>query len=94
MDASSRASRAHTRMAGRAALVDGSAVLIDCIVEDLSPTGARVIFSADTLIPGYFELEIGPVGQSHCVRTVWRQANTAGVIFLKAQVNAPGVLSD
>ncbi|GJD96982.1 hypothetical protein OCOJLMKI_4210 [Methylobacterium iners] len=92
MDTSSRATRAHTRMAGRAALEDGSAVLVDCIVEDLSPTGARVVFSADVSIPGYFDLVIGPARRSHRVRTVWRQANMAGVMFLKARANVPGVL--
>ena len=79
-------------MAGRAVLERGSSALMDCLVEDLSPMGARVVFSADVTIPKHFDLVLGPDSRSHRVRTVWQQANTAGIMFLEARANVPEVL--
>ena len=81
-------------MAGCAALERDSSVLIDCLVEDLSLTGARVVFSAGVTIPKHFDLVLGSDGRSHRVRTVWQQANTAGIMFLEARANVPEVLPD
>ena len=67
---------------------------VDCIIEDLSPTGACVVFSADVLVPRYFDLTVGQDGQTYRARTMWQQANKVGVMFLKARANAPEVLPD
>ncbi len=94
MIAHSRAVRADTCISGRANLERGSATYVDCIIEDLSPTGACVVFSADVLVPRYFDLTVGHDGQTHRARMMWQQANKVGVMFLKARANAPEVLPD
>ena len=62
-----------------------------CPVQNLSPVGACVVFSEGATIPKRFVLFIGQDSQPHRALTIWRKANVAGVRFLEARPNAPGV---
>lgn len=94
MSAHSRAVRSKTYISGRADLKQNPAMQVDCIIEDLSATGACVIFAAGLSIPKYFVLTFWQGGQSYRARMTWQQANKVGAIFLNARANAPEVLSD
>lgn len=52
---------------------------IDCIVRDVSATGARLQFRARTFLPRTFSLVFE--GQAHAVRVVWQSGLFAGVRF-------------
>jgi hypothetical protein len=92
MDEHRKTIRASTRLYGRAVLDGASPAAVACFVQDFSPTGACVVFARAVAIPKYFDLFVGQDSQGHRARTIWRQANTAGVMFLEARANAPEVL--
>ncbi|GEP08138.1 hypothetical protein MOX02_61760 [Methylobacterium oxalidis] len=83
--------RAQTGIPGRATFVRGSSATVSCLISDLSPSGARVVFSAGTRVPAYFDLYIGQSGP-HRAKTVWQQPGMAGVIFSAGRANVPEVL--
>jgi hypothetical protein len=83
--------RARTRLTGRA--WERSALSEElCLVQNLSPVGACVVFSEGATIPKRFDLFIGQDTRAHRALTIWRKANVAGVRFLEARPNAPEVL--
>ena len=94
MNAHRRAVRANTCMSASASFVRGFAQPMNCIVTDLSATGAGVVFLANVSIPRYLNLTFSRDGQSYRAQTMWQQANKVGVMFLPARVNAPEVLAD
>lgn len=94
MSAHSRAVRAKTHISGRVDLKQIPAMHVDCIIEDLSQTGACVVFAERLSIPKYFVLTFGHSGQSYRARMTWQKANKVGVMFLNARANAPEVLPD
>lgn len=73
--------RGRTYLGGQVAF-DNSRSAADCLVRNLSPEGAKIVFSAPTAIPNEFELTIPRKGDSRGVRVVWRDENEAGVVFL------------
>ena len=50
-----------------------------------------MVFSEGATIPKRFDLFIGQDTRAHRALTIWRKANVAGVRFLEARPNAPGV---
>ena len=84
--------RAQARISGHAALEREASTLVDCVVQNLSPAGACVVFSDQVTAPRFFDLFIGQGGRACRVRTIWREAGTAGVMFMGARANAPSVL--
>ena len=60
-------------------LLDGGAAL-DCIVENLSATGAKLRFSTPTPLPEAFALRF-PDGTSHAARRTWSRGATVGIAF-------------
>ena len=84
--------RAHTSISGLAVLSRSSSECVACIVEDLSPAGARVTFSDVHALPERFDLYLGPNSKLHRVRTIWRGGNTVGVQFLEPRADAPEVM--
>ena len=94
MDERRNTLRAQACISGQAALEREASTFVDCVVQNLSPAGACVVFSDQVTAPRFFDLFIGQSGRARRVRTVWRQAGTAGVMFVEARANAPAVLSD
>lgn len=69
-----------TSLEGRISF-DGDASPIDCILSDLSMTGARLGFREAAEIPPEFELQIPEEGACAMVRLVWTRGHEAGVMF-------------
>ncbi|MCJ2036647.1 PilZ domain-containing protein [Methylobacterium sp. J-068] len=83
-----------THLAARAALDRTSPETLPCLVRNLSPIGACVVFCADVTVPEYFDLFLGPDTRPYRAHLIWHDANTVGVSFLEARENAPEVLPD
>ena len=64
---------------GASAVLPGGGV-IDCVVKDLSDTGARLQVVDVLSIPDHFELQI-PGAKSAQVTVVWRKGRMIGVRF-------------
>ena len=64
-----------------------SGITIDCIVRDISPNGAKVIFSDAIPVPNDVDLVIAQHGKTHPARFVWRRGSEAGVVFPDVEVN-------
>jgi PilZ domain len=56
---------------------------IDCLIKDMSPTGARVRLSAIVIVPDEFELHIPMQGRSFQARVAWRRREEFGLEFVK-----------
>jgi len=59
---------------------------MNCDVRNLSPAGAKVVFTNTGVIPDQFDLTIARKERSFRVRMVWRGLNEAGVAFLKEYI--------
>ena len=94
MTAHSRAVRAKTCISGRANFEHSPAMCVDCIIEDLSATGACVAFAVGLSVPKYFILTVAHGVQGYRARVMWQQANKVAVLFLMPRANAPEVLPD
>jgi len=57
---------------------------MNCMVRDLSDTGARVKVEGSVTLPDTFELIIALDGLEADCEVVWRSANEAGIRFLGA----------
>lgn len=55
---------------------------IDCLVRNMSESGARIEFANPVLVPSDLELIIPLRGNSRRVRVVWRQAKALGISFV------------
>jgi hypothetical protein len=55
---------------------------IDCVVRDMSSTGARVRVSTAVMLPDEFELMVPKQGRSWKVRIAWRKPQEFGLEFL------------
>lgn len=53
----------------------------DCVVRDVSETGACVEFDASTQIPERMRITIARKGRSFLGEMIWRQANRVGLAF-------------
>jgi hypothetical protein len=67
---------------------------IDCVVRDMSPNGAKVIFSDAIPVPNEVDLVIERYGKTHRAHFVWRRGSEAGVVFPDAEVKSRVVLLD
>ncbi len=57
---------------------------VECLVRDMSQSGARLVFEGMVLLPGEFNLLLPQRGESRRARIVWRQQDEAGVTFVAA----------
>lgn len=55
--------------------------VIDCVVRNISSSGARLELDDSLAIPGEFELHIPQKGCSYSARAVWRNSEAMGVKF-------------
>jgi hypothetical protein len=76
---SRRASRLHVSKPGTIKLVGGGA--INCLVRNLSGTGAALEVSNQSGIPERFILVMPGDGLHRPCRTVWRKTDRIGVTF-------------
>lgn len=64
---------------------------IDCMIRNLSNTGAKITIDDTIAIPQQFELMILQKGQSFNAKVVWRHLGEAGVEFMNEIVNKNAV---
>jgi len=62
---------------------------IDCLIRDISATGARLIFSSAVSIPDVVDLYIAQKEQTLVAHVHWRHGDEVGVAFGSA-MQAPG----
>jgi hypothetical protein len=80
--------RFHTELAGRIVPTDGFGS-VECVVWDLSTTGARIRSSHPAEIPLTFELQIPEKGASAQVRLIWSTGKEHGVEFTDELAPSP-----
>ena len=70
---------------------------IDCLIRDVSPEGAKLVFSQTATIPDVVELHIPQKDQTLRARVQWRSRGEVGVAFepmaAVAAAPAPGDLA-
>lgn len=86
-DARRTAARRRTLKQGKVVLSNWA--VIDCVIRDLSETGARLEFSALTELPNEFRLLIIAANQLVPVELAWRRGLAAGVHFTGPPRDAP-----
>ena len=59
---------------------------VDCLIRDISPYGARLIFSDAVTTPDVLDLYIPQKEQTLRVHVIWRHGQEAGVAFAQAQM--------
>ncbi|WP_457093561.1 PilZ domain-containing protein [Microvirga sp. P5_D2] len=82
MDERRSAKRWRTILAGRIIFV-GQSQPMECVVRDLSDTGARLYFADPSLLPSEFELEIPSRDLKVRSRLMWSQGANHGVMFME-----------
>ncbi len=74
------ATRTRTLKRGRVVFNDGRSV-IDCVVRNLSPSGALLVLPNLLGVPEKFDLHIDSDRTRHVARTIWRADGKLGVKF-------------
>jgi hypothetical protein len=54
---------------------------LDCLVRNFSPRGAKIEFENSAILPDRVDFEVARRGLSCLARLVWRDQNTAGLMF-------------
>ncbi|GGK33884.1 PilZ domain-containing protein [Salinarimonas ramus] len=67
----------------------GGAVTVDCVVRNISQTGAKLALSEGITIPHHFEIVIPQLNAVHRAELRWRTGGEAGITFLDAQGASP-----
>ena len=67
--------------------------VVDCLIRDISPYGARLIFSDAVSTPDVFELYIPQKEQTLRVHVIWRHGHEVGVAFAQAMQVEPAAES-
>lgn len=60
---------------------------IECLVRDLSPSGAMIAIPSTISLPGEFEIAIHKQGESRPARTIWLTETRAGIQFYEHPTN-------
>ncbi len=74
------------RSGSRSRAVKGAVIrfdrgLMECVVRNLSPKGARLAFADISAVPATFQLRIGTDGTWRNATARWRRGNEVGVSF-------------
>ncbi len=72
----------------------GGASISDCIVRDLSKTGARLYVAQPVVLPGEIELEITKTGERFRAEVVWTARDSYGLRFNADKQDADARRSD
>jgi hypothetical protein len=68
----------------------GNPCAVDCLVRDISATGARIEFTTPpAAVTNSLELQIPLKAQRHHCRVAWRTGREVGVAFAEASTSAP-----
>ena len=59
--------------------------IYDCLVRDMSESGARLLFAHPAMIPDNFEVTFNRGGESRRAEVKWRSKFAAGVRFASGQ---------
>ncbi len=78
------APRSKSLIAARITFNNGQSTL-DCLVRNLSETGAKLVTSAAVSLPERFDLFLSNKSVTHRARIVWRRGEEIGVRFEDAQ---------
>jgi hypothetical protein len=73
---------------GRIITLDNYSV-INCMVRDLSDTGARLKCGDQIAVPNEFRLQVGHEPTVRPARAIWRRGNEIGIIFIGEPMPAP-----
>src|SRR3954447_10484428 len=79
-----QAPRLRSLLGARIEINNGQAT-VDCLIRDVSETGAKLIISAPVPLPDRFDLIIPQKGVTRRVRVAWRRATEIGVRFADEQ---------
>ncbi|PPD41911.1 MAG: pilus assembly protein PilZ [Methylocystis sp.] len=74
--------RRRTLLGGKIEFLDRST--FECVVRNLSETGARVRCDQQIALPDVFSLVIGKLDERRQVRAIWRRENEIGLKFMTA----------
>jgi hypothetical protein len=66
---------------GAKIVFNNNSSVIDCVVRDLSPQGARLLVASPVGIPDRFDLRIDRSGACHPSKITWRANSQIGVRF-------------
>ncbi|SEP42857.1 PilZ domain-containing protein [Methylobacterium sp. ap11] len=83
-----RETRLRTFLKGRIIFNNGNSSM-DCLVRDLSGSGARLMLSQTATLPGGFDLFIPAKDRTHKATLRWRKDDSIGVTFADEPVRAP-----
>jgi uncharacterized protein YceH (UPF0502 family) len=61
---------------------------LDCVVRDISATGARLALAQHNVLPDQFELYVPLKERTYTVQVRWRAEEDIGVMFLEKQETA------
>ena len=75
-----RETRLRTFLKGRIVFNNGNSSM-DCLVRDLSASGARLMLSQTATLPAAFDLIIPAKGLTHKATLRWRKDDSIGVTF-------------
>ncbi len=76
---------------------NNSSSSIDCLVRDMSPTGARLVLSETATLPAKFDLYIPQKERTYRATLCWRREDGVGVTFDGANDDArevPAAVAD
>ena len=83
-----REARQRVFLKGRIMFNKGASSL-DCLVRDLSPTGARLAMSETTTLPEVFDLYVPQKDKTYRATLRWRREDGVGVAFQEEEVVVP-----
>ncbi len=77
--------RARTLKRGQVRIDDGGSVF-DCIIRDLTESGAKLHFEDTVALPANFDLFLVEAGAVWPVRNVWQKGADVGVAFFPTDI--------
>jgi hypothetical protein len=77
-----RTSTRHRRLKGAAIVFNGATAVFDCLLRNISQTGACLVLSTPMLVPSRFDLRAE--GSNRACVVAWRTSDRVGVRFAAA----------
>ncbi len=78
------------RITNRARTILGAKIIfnnrsstVDCVIRNISDTGAKISLDDQMSIPQRFEFSVPQKGMTYDAKAVWRQDNEVGIEFIK-----------
>ncbi len=88
-----RETRLRTFLKGRIIFNNGNSSM-DCLIRDLSASGARLMLSQTATLPASFDLIIPAKGLTHKATLRWRKDDSIGVTFAEDAARPAPSLAD